>query len=224
MCWQPSIRKATPDSEALVSSEDERPWPTAPSFGSRPHKENSVPGLGSGIWSSQKRGSFKMEKAAQRNAAREARLAAPAQPRSGLRTDSTPSPSASEGSAALPFQIPLHPVPKAGRSMSHSTGQREAPTVSGGAQQDHTPSLPLGLLAEEVDTESESELGTGLTHTLSHPPIGTLHRTATYPATYDAYHGGLNGKDHGEAATGAAQGGSRADHRLDASFANLSLG
>ena len=175
-------------------------------------------GFGGSIWSTQKRGSFGMEKTAQRNAAREARLGAPGQARSALRNDATPSPSASESSAALPFQIPLHPAPKAGRSMSHSQGQREGPN-----QADHAPALPLGLLAEEVDTESESELGGGLTHTTSHPPIGTLHRTATFPATYDSYYGAANGKDYGDAA-GGAQGGQRGDRRLDAAFANLSLG
>ena len=166
-----------------------------------------------------------MEKAAQRNAAREARLGAPGQPRSGLRNDATPSPSASEGSAALPFQIPLLPAPKAGRSLSHSQGQREYPPVSGAhsTQADHAPALPLGLLAEEVDTESESDLGGGLTHTTSHPPIGTLHRTATYPATYDAYYSATNGKEHGESVVGA-QGGSQEHRRLDTAFSHLSLG
>ena len=159
-----------------------------------------------------------MVETAQRNALRESRLGAPGQPRSGLRNDATPSPSASEGSAALPFPIPLHPAPKAGRSMSHSQGQREGPH-----QGDHAPALPLGLLAEEVDTESESELGGGLTHTTSHPPIGTLHRTATFPATYDSYYAASNGKDYGEAA-GAAQGGQRGDRRFEAAFATLALG
>ena len=223
--WKSSARRATPDSEALASSEDERPWPTAPSFGSLPRKENGVPGLGGGIWSTQKRGSFKMEKAAQRNAAREARLGAPNQPRSGLRAEGTPSPAASDGSAALPFSIPLQPAPKAGRSMSHSQGQREVQLSSGTHPNstDHAPVLPLGLLTEEVDTESESEFGGGLTHTTSHPPIGTLHRTSTHPSTYDTYYGRLNGKDFGQTA-GEAQASSRADRRFEAAFANLSLG
>jgi hypothetical protein len=166
-----------------------------------------------------------MEKTAQRNAAREARLGAPGQPRSGLRNDATPSPSASEGSAALPFSIPLHPAPKAGRSLSHSHGQREYPPVTSAlsAQGDHAPALPLGLLAEEVDTESESELGGALTQTTSHPPIGTLHRTATFPVTYDSYYAAPNGKEHGEA-SGGAQGGSRGDRRFEGAFANLTLG
>lgn len=167
-----------------------------------------------------------MEKAAQRNAAREAWLGAPGQPRSGLRNDSTPSPSASEKSAALPFSIPLHPAPKAGRSLSHSQGQREYPPVTGAlsSQPDHAPALPLGLLAEEVDTESESELGAGLTQTTSHPPIGTLHRTATFPATYNSYYGASNGKEHGEEAAGGEQGASRGDRRFEGAFANLTLG
>ena len=166
-----------------------------------------------------------MEKTAQQNAAREARLGAPGQPRSGLRNDSTPSPSASESSAALPFRIPLHPTPKAVRSLSHSQGQREYPLVTGAhsTQPEHAPALPLGLLAEEVDTESESELGGALTQTTSHPPIGTLHRTATFPATYDSYYGAANGRDHGEGGVGA-QGGSKGDRRFEAAFANLTLG
>ena len=222
---QQTIRKATPDSEAVASSEDERPWPTAQSFGSLPHKENGVPGLGGGIWSTQKRGSFKMEKAAQRNAAREARLGAPNQPRSGLRSDNTPSPAASEGSAALPFSIPLQPAPKAGRSMSHSQGQREVPQTSGAhpGSNNHAAALPLGLLTEEVDTESEEELGGGLTHTTSHPPMSFLQRTATYPSTYDTYYGTTNGKESGEI-TGEPQAGARPDRRFDAALANLSLG
>jgi hypothetical protein len=158
-----------------------------------------------------------MEKAAQRNAAREARLAAPNGPRSGLRTDSTPSPAASDNSGALPFSIPLQPAPKAGRSMSHSQGQREVVT----GPNDHTV-LPLGLLAEEVDTESESELGGALTHTTSHPPIGTLQRTSTFPSTYESFYSATNGKEASQAAGGAQ--GLRGDHRLEAAFAHLSLG
>ncbi|KAK5175637.1 uncharacterized protein LTR77_000776 [Saxophila tyrrhenica] len=206
-----SFRRATPDSEAVASSEDERPWPTAKSFGSLPRKENSVPGLGGTIWSTQKRDSFKMEKAAQRNAAREARLAAPGGARGILRAEGTPSPAASDASGVLPFPIPMQPVPKAGRSMSHSQGQREVPTSTN----DHTV-LPLGLLAEEdADTESESDMGGGLTHTTSHPPIGTLHRTSTLPMAYESYYGGSNGRDAGHAVGGAP--------RIEAAFANLSL-
>ena len=209
----------------MASSEDERPWPTAPSFGSLPRKENSVPGLGGGIWSTHKRDSFKMEKAAQRNAAREARLAAPNQTRSGLRSNTTPSPAASEGSGALPFSIPLQPAPKAGRSMSHSQGQREVPQVTGNHTNgsDHATVLPLGLLAEEVDTELESELGGGLTHTTSHPPIGSLQRTSTYPSTYDSFYPSTNGKGSGQA-SGGAQSGFKADRAFGTAFADLTLG
>lgn len=213
-----SLRRATPDSEAVASSEDERPWPTARSFGSFPRKENSVPGLGGTIWTTQKRDSFKMEKAAQRNAAatlREARLVAPNGSRSGLRADATPSPAASDASGTLPFTIPLQPAPKAGRSMSHSQGQRESAN-------DHTV-LPLGLLTEEVDTESESELGGGLTHTTSHQPMSTLQRTSTFPSTYDSFYGGLNSRDTLQSASGA-QGASRGDRRFEAALGNLSLG
>jgi hypothetical protein len=206
-------RGATPDSEAIASSEDDLPWPAAKSFGSFPRKENSVPGLGGTIWSTQKRDSFKMEKAAQRNAAREAWLAAPTGSRSGLRTDGTPSPAASDASGALPFSIPLQPAPKAGRSMSHSPGQREFPSGTN----DH---IPLGLLAEEVDTESESELGGVLTHTLSHPPIGTLQRTATLPTSYGSYYGSTNGKEAAHAVGGAGRG----DRRVDTAFSHMSMG
>ena len=159
-----------------------------------PRKENGVPGLGGGIWS-QKRGSFKMEKAAQRNAAREARLAVNAPV--GLRPGATPSPAASEGSGALPFAIPLQPTPKAGRSLSHSQGQRDF--SQGGAQNLGTNgdreggALPLGLLTEEdADTETESELGGVLTQTASHPYA--LQRTSTLPAA--AFGGYLGGQGY----------------------------
>ena len=221
------MRRATPDSEAVGSSEDERPWPAAPSFGNLPRKDNSVPGLGGGIWSTQKRGSFKMEKTAQRNATREAWLGAPNQPRSGLRADSTPSPAASEGSGALPFAIPLQPTPKAGRSLSHSQGQREISTALGThpSSKDHASILPLGLLTEEVDTETESELGGGLTQTTSHPPIGSLHRTSTYPSTYASYYASSNGKEPAHAAGGAqADSKMQLDRRFQAAMANMSLG
>lgn len=217
------MRRATPDSEALGSSEDEKPWPTAPSFGSLPRKENGVPGIGGGIWSTQRRGSFKMEKAAHRNAARDARLGAPNQPRMGLRAESTPSPAASESSAALPFAIPLQPTPKAGRSLSHSQGQRENLQALGTrpSSNEHAPVLPLGLLTEEeVDTETESELGGALTQTTSHPPIGTLQRTSTYPSTYDAYHASRQASN---TAAGAPQT-AKVDRRFEAAFSNLTFG
>ena len=170
-------------------------------------------GIGGGIWS-QKRSSFKMEKTAQRNAAREALLAAPNQGRGGLKGEQTPSPAVSDGSGALPFTIPLEPPPKAGRSLSHSQGQREFPMSSGA--NDHT--LPLGLLTEEVDTETDSELGGGITQTTSHPPFGSaLHRTATYPPTYETFYD----DDDAAATAGESQ---KGDRRLEGAFGNLSLG
>lgn len=202
------LGRATPDSEAVASSEDERPWPSAPVFGMMPRKENGVPGLGGGIWS-QKRGSFKMEKAAQRNAAREARLAVNAPSHGALRAGNTPSPSVSEGSGALPFTIPLQPTTKAGRSLSHSQGQRDfsagagAPYGSNGDREGGA--LPLGLLTEEdADTETESELGGVLTQTASHPYA--LQRTSTLPAAaFGSYLGGgaYDDVDDGDAAGGA---------------------
>lgn len=158
-----------------------------------------------------------MEKAAQRNAAREARLAAPNGSRGGFRADATPSPAASDASGTIPFSIPMQPVAKVGRSMSHSHGQREVP-------QSGPEVLPLGLLAEEADTESESELlGGGLTHTTSHPPIGTLQRTSTFPSTYETYYQGLNGRDTLQPGGGPG-GGDRGERSFETAFANLSLG
>jgi hypothetical protein len=160
-----------------------------------------------------------MEKAAQRNAAREARLAAPNGSRS-FRADATPSPAPSDASGTIPFSIPMQPVLKTGRSMSHSHGQREVPSGGTGSEV-HT----LGLLAEEeADTESESEiLGGGLTHTTSHPPIGTLQRTSTFPSTYESYYQGLNGRETQQHGAGLG-GGNRGDRNVDSAFANLSLG
>lgn len=187
-------RRATPDSEAVVSSEDERPWPASTTFGKFPVKQNSVPGLPGGIWSTQKRDSFKLSEAAHRNAVRDVRLGA-VTAHAGLRPGSTPSPSASESAGTLPFAIPLQPTPKTGRSLSHSQGQREVAQTSGPHSGVSHPAgaLPLGLLAEEADTESESEIGSKLTHTASHPaPM----RTATLPTTYEVHRGGSNGRHH----------------------------
>ena len=159
-----------------------------------------------------------MEKGAQRNAVREARLSAP---RSGLRAEGTPSPSASEGSAALPFAIPLQPTPKAGRSLSHSQGQRELSQASGAQA---GANAPLGLLTEEVDTETDSDLGGSLTHTTSHPHTGNgLQRTATYPLTYETYYNGGSSQEPVDL-PGGAQNGSKADRKFEAAFANLALG
>lgn len=194
-------------------------------------KENSVPGMPGGIWATQKRGSFKISEAAQRNAARDAaRMGAAAANAAGplLRGASTPSPSVSEG--ALPFAIPLQPTPKTGRSLSHSQGQREAPLSSGAhmtaaAGPTATAALPLGLLAEEdADTDTEDDVGSRLTHTTSHPPIGSLMRTATLPASYDTMHSANTGRDR----PGAPQSPSHRDlmraRTFEAAFADLSMG
>lgn len=178
-----------------------------------------MPGLPGGIWSNQKRGSFKMSEAAQRNAAREARLGAVNPSHAALRAGATPSPSASEGANSLPFAIPLQPTPKTGRSLSHSQGQREV-LQSAGQQQQNTQNLPLGLLPEEVDTESESDVGSRLTHTTSHPPIGSLMRPATLPAAYD-YHG--NGREP-EDLSPTAQPGLLRGRTFESAFANLNIG
>ena len=151
-----------------------------------------------------------MEKAAQRNAAREARLGASNLHfggfSGGFRGDSTPSPSISDGSGALPFSIPLQPTPKAGRSLSHSQGQRDLGLSPADRASAHDSALgaPLGLLTEEGDAETDSELGGALTHTTSHPPMSFLQRTTTYPAAYDVYHGGINARNS-PAASGAVQ-------------------
>lgn len=176
-----------------------------------------MPGLPGGIWSTQRRGSFKLSEAAHKSAAREVRLGA-ANPHSALRTANTPSPAASDGTGhgALPFAIPLQPTPKAGRSLSHSQGQREhalGATGSSGAR-----ALPLGLLTEEVDTESDSELGGALTHTFSHPPIGSLHRASTYSTSHDPHYSLRNDHDSLEDfAPGEVR-------RLEAAFAGVTFG
>ncbi|KAI7639551.1 hypothetical protein KC319_g14360, partial [Hortaea werneckii] len=213
------IRRATPDSEALGSSEDERPWPAQPSFGNLPRRENSVHGLPGGIWSTQRKGSFKLSEAGQRNSVREVRLGAPNQQPSALRAADTPSPAtSSEGAGSLPFAIPLQPTPKAHRSLSHSHGQRDPPqgASSGG------PALPLGLLAEEDnDTDSEDGQGAQLTQTVSQPvpPIGALQRASTYSAYDHLYNGeSRNGQLEDMSFN---QSGSRNGRTLEAAFANL---
>ena len=211
------MRRATPDSEAIASSEDDAPWPNATSFGTSLRKDNGVPGFG-GIWS-QKRGSFGMEQKTARGSFRDAaRLGgAGASSAAGLRAGSTPSPSPSDTSSAMPSVIPLQPTPKLGRSMSHSQGQRD-PVHAGKSQRRHRPSaLPLGLLPEEdldtrdldtdteADTEPEDELGGNLTHTISHPLMrGSLHRTVTLPATYAPRHGHADRDPRGRSSNGAA--------------------
>jgi hypothetical protein len=189
-------------------------------------KGNDVPGLPGGIWSTGRRGSFKISEAAQRNAARDAaRLGAPNLPHP-MRGLSTPSPGASDNMSSLPFSIPLQPTPKTGRSLSHSQGQREALQSSGATAGGTPAALPLGLLAEEddADTESEPDMGSNLTHTTSHPPlgIGSLMRTATLPAGFESRIGGSNGRDHhydSASPTGLLRG-----RTFEAAFANLSVG
>lgn len=158
-----------------------------------------MPGLPGGIWTTQKRDSFKMSEAAHRNVARELRLGAPVTAPSGLRTASTPSPSVSDGAGSLPFAIPLQPTPKTHRSLSHSQGQREMPlnpaiTLAGAAS--GTPALPLGLLAEENDTDSDSEQGEQLTQTMSHPAPNYLQRSSTFSTGYEHLHPLVNGRGH----------------------------
>lgn len=221
------MRRATPDSEALASSEDERPWPSATTFGSLPTKENGVPGLGGGIWSSsQSRGSFKLGEQARRNAAREARLAAPG--KGSARPTNTPSPATSSdhGANSLPFAIPLQPTPKAGRSLSHSQGQREMPPSSSASIQqasvgaERPAVLPLGLLNEEVEDDAESdrdsELGGMLTQTASHPVFGNVQRTSTLPTQYDSPFSGSNGARRSDTFDGSGFG-----RRFEAAFGEL---
>lgn len=181
-----------------------------------------MPGLPGGIWSTGKRGSFNAPRSAGRDAARLGPVVNPAH--AALRA--TPSPSTSEG-ASLPFAIPLQPTPKTGRSLSHSQGQREAPQASGGPHPSAGgggggPALPLGLLAEEVDTESESDVGSRLTHTTSHPPIGSLMRTATLPASYDL--GASNGRDHLSDHSPPPQPGLMRGRTFESAFQSLALG
>ncbi|EMD01111.1 hypothetical protein BAUCODRAFT_196344 [Baudoinia panamericana UAMH 10762] len=223
-------RGGTPESDAVASSEDERPWPSSTSFGSLPRKENGVPGLPGNIWStsSQKRGSFKLSEAAQRNAAREARLGA-SNPPSSLRTANTPSPSVSEGADSLPFAIPLQPTQKVHRSLSHSQGQREAsqPALSRLASpgSGEGAALPTSLLAnlEEVDAEPDSEMGGPLAQTVSHPPLGALQRASTYSAAYDRLYALYGEEEEQHNGFPAGLRGSKDDDRFDAAFANLTI-
>lgn len=181
-----------------------------------------MPGLPGGIWSTQRKGSFKMSEAAHRNAAREVRLGA-GNPHSSLRTANTPSPDMSEGTGTLPFAFPLQPTPKTHRSLSHSQGQREPPQRSAtlAAGDNGASALPLGLLAEENDNETDDGLGGHLTQTVSHPPIGSLQRAATYSAAYDHLYGVNYGRgQHDEPGNGQAG----ANRGLEAAFANLGFG
>ncbi|KAH9817752.1 PSP1 C-terminal conserved region [Teratosphaeria destructans] len=214
------VRRATPDSEAIASSDDDKPWPARAAFGVLPRNDNGVPGLPGGIWTAQRRDSLKLSEAAARNAARG--LGAPP---SALRSAQTPSPSTSDGTGALPFAIPLQPTPKVHRSLSHSQGQRElpphvGPTLPG--SNSGAPALPLGLLAEENDDhESDSEIGPPLTQTFSHP-VGFLQRASTYSIALD--HNGLRNGRGGNAAEFGSLANPRVDSRLDSAFAGLGLG
>lgn len=224
------MRRATPDSEAVASSEDERPWPMATTFGSLPRKENGVPGLGGGIWStSQSRGSFKLGEQARRNAAREARMGAPNN--IPARAANTPSPATSSdhGAASLPFTIPLQPTPKLGRSLSHSQGQREMPpasaanTAQASAGMERPVALPLGLLNEEIedgDGESDrgSDLGGMLTQTVSHPVFGNLHRTSTLPTQFESPFNSSSNPRRSDTFDGSGF-----DRRYEAEFGDLTL-
>jgi hypothetical protein len=149
-------------------------------------------------------------------------------------SDSTPT---SAGAGSLPFAIPLHAQLKTGRSLSHSQGQRELPimsnhnmqaksTLSGG----QPATLPLALLSEEADTDSESDSGHRLTHTLSHPPIGSLARTNTLP-TPGAMHNLDNRHEVIDKMSTQADGRSSGsgsndmtDHHLASSLAGLAFG
>ena len=226
------MRRATPDSEAVVSSEDEKPWPSATTFGSLPRKENGVPGIGGGIWASQSRGSFKLSDQARRIAAREAYLGAPNPTHPSARSANTPSPAASiEGTNTLPFAIPLQPTPKAGRSLSHSQGQREIPfsalpNVQG--QQAGGGMVPMGLLNEaeesDDDTEDEYEYGSGsLTQLSSQPPLAALQRTVTMPSQYESY-GYSNRSDRRAETMDEAMFQQKLDRRFEAAFGGLTLG
>lgn len=185
-----------------------------------------MPGLPGGIWTTHKRDSFKMSEAAHRNVARDVRLGAPVTAPSGLRTANTPSPSVSDGAGSLPFAIPLQPTPKAHRSLSHSQGQREmsvnpAGTLAGATS--GAPVLPLGLLAEENDTDSDSEQGEQLMHTMSHPAPNYLQRSSTISTGYEYLHAVGNGRGHSPAEpVGVGHGGTKLG--LDTAFLGLGLG
>jgi hypothetical protein len=207
------MRRATPDSEAVASSEDERPWPMATTFGSLPRKENGVPGLGGGIWStSQSRGSFKLGEQARRNAAREARTGAPNN--ISARAADTPS---------------LQPTPKLGRSLSHSQGQREMPptstaaTMQASAGMERPAALPLGLLNEELEdgdvvSDRGSDLGGMLTQTVSHPVFSNLHRTSTLPAQFESPFSASSNPRRSDTFDGSGF-----DRRYEAEFGDLTL-
>ncbi|KAK6429567.1 hypothetical protein LTR95_014288 [Oleoguttula sp. CCFEE 5521] len=220
-------RRGTPDSEAVASSEDERPWPSTTTFGGLPRKESGVPGLGGGIWATQQRGSFKLNDQTRRAVAREMHLGAPNSNRASSRSGATPSPAASEGHNALPFAIPLQPTPKVGRSLSHSQGQRDmtfsppevqTPQASAGM-------VPLGLLHEaeegDIDTEDGYEPDGDFSGN-SQPPFASLQRTVTMPLQYESFGYSNGGVDRRADTMDAAMFEQRLDRRFDSAFGNFS--
>lgn len=123
------------------------------------------------------------------------------------------------------MEPPIQPVPKSGRSLSHSQGQREfLQTSRGNSSVEYA--IPLGLLAEEGDTESDSEADTDRpTQKARHPPIGSLQRVATMPASSDAFHAHRNG-DHAQHSHDAARMEQETprDRHFEAAFARMGLG
>lgn len=164
-----------------------------------------------------------MEKATPRTSVREVRLGVTEPARNGFRNGRTPSPAVSDGSSVMPTTVPLQAMPKLGRSLSHSQGQREFTQALPGSNEHHPAALPLGLLAEEGDTESDSELGGELTHTKSQPSLSFLHRTSTYPPTYESFYGEESSSTTADSGTGA-QPSHRGDTKLEGAFAKLALG
>ncbi|OQO06564.1 hypothetical protein B0A48_08347 [Cryoendolithus antarcticus] len=220
-------RRGTPDSEAVASSEDERPWPSTTTFGVLPRKESGVPGLGGGIWATQQRGSFKLNDQTRRAVARETHLGAPNGNHASSRSAATPSPAASEGHNALPFPIPLQPTPKVGRSLSHSQGQREMtfspPEVQ--TPQASASMVPLGLLHEaeegDIDTEDGYEPDGDFSRT-SQPPFASLQRTVTMPSQYESFGYSNSGIDRRADTMDAAMFEQRLDRRFDSAYGNFS--
>lgn len=221
------MRRTTPNSETLASSEDEGPWPSATTFGSLPSKENGVPGLGGGIWSSSRScGSFGLGKQARRNAAREARLEAPNKGSARSANTQSRATSSEHGANFLPFAIPLQPTSKADRSLSHSQGQREVPSSSsvsnqqGVARAERPAVWPLGLLNEEIEddyeSDRESELGGMLTQIASHPVFGNVQRTSTLATQYDSPFSASDGARRSDTFDGSGF-----DRRLEAAFGKL---
>ena len=147
------------------------------------------------------------------------------------RPANTPSPATSSehGANSLPFAIPLQPTPKAGRSLSHSQGQREMPASSvAGVQQtvagmERPAALPLGLLNEEVedgdaDSDRDSDFGGMLTQTVYHPVFSNLHRTSTLPTQYSSPFSAASNPRRSDTFDGSGF-----DRRYEAEFGDLTL-